>query len=223
MDAKSIAISVEWDWVEKEVSVGERISDNIRPFLDECIRKARGLIIPMHTYLEKKITRLDADGMEIEGSIKFSTAKIPSYIKGATSLILFIVTIGDGIEKEASALTSGVDPLRGYLLDRIGSFAVESLAENLEKSLRAYYAAQKKSVSARFSPGYCDWALEEQFKISKSLDFSKAGVHLTEGCMMVPKKSISATVAVANEGIFTASGSTCRTCDFKDCGYRRAD
>jgi len=91
----------------------------------------------------------------------------------------------------------------------------------MEKRLRKNYHLAKKSVSSRFSPGYCDWALEEQFKIAKLLDFSKIGVTLTEGCMMVPKKSISAMVAIADESIFKDFVSSCTICEKQDCGYRR--
>ena len=53
------------------------------------------------------------------------------------------------------------------------------------------------------------------------IDFSKAGVELTEGCMMVPKKSISAIAAVADEGVFKASMSGCDICENKGCDFRR--
>lgn len=222
--------SIDWDFVKKEVLRAERIdqnskderADNIRKALKACLKKARSLAAAKYTFKEKKVPHLGGNFIEIEGPVRFSTAKIPTFIKGASSLILFVVTIGDGIEKEASILTSGKDPLSGYLLDRIGSFAVESLADRLEKRLRKDYSVHKKSMSSRFSPGYCDWPVEEQFKMAKAIDFSKAGVTLTEGCMMVPKKSISAIVAVANEGVFKDFISSCDICGQKDCGYRRS-
>lgn len=222
-------IGIDWDWVKREAVKKEKISagdkngagGKILLALDECIRRARSLAISRYTYIEKKITRLDNDSVEVEGHIRFLTRKIPSYIKGSGGLVIFLVTIGDGIEKEAGALTAGKDPLKGYLLDRIGSFAAESLASNLEKRLREDYSFYKKSVSSRFSPGYCDWPIEEQFKIAGLLDFSKIGVSLTDGCMMVPKKSVSAIVAVADEGVFKEFVSSCDICEKDDCGYRR--
>lgn len=222
-------VGVNWDWVKSEILRTERInplskderSDNIRKALDICLRKARSFVKPMCIFEEKKISALGDDYIEIEGGIRFSTKKIPPFIKGAGYLVLFIATVGDELEKEASILTSGKDPLSGYLLDRLGSFAVESLAENMEKRLRRDYYIHKKSVSSRFSPGYCDWPTEEQFKMAKALDFSKAGVKLTEGCMMVPKKSISAMVAVADEGIFKEFISSCDICKKEECDFRR--
>lgn len=222
-------IDTDWPWVKKQLLRSEKIApgnkderaNNIQIALDECIHKARSLAHTGYVYEERKILQLDPSFIELEGGIKFNTSKIPPYIKGATHLVLFVVTIGDGIEKEASSLTSGKDPLKGYLLDRIGSFAAESLADRLEKRLRKDCALTKQSVSTRFSPGYCDWAIEEQFTMAKALDFSKAGVRLTEGCMMVPKKSISAIVAVADEGVFKEFVSSCDICEKKECDFRR--
>lgn len=222
-------IGIDWDLVKKDVLRSEKIgisdsgerTDNIKKALTSCMIKARSLAEPKYTFEEKKILRLGDDFIELEGGIKFLTGKIPPFIRGSGSLVLFVVTIGDKIEKEAGILTSGTDPLSGYLLDRIGSFAVESLAERLEKRLRKDYSLIKKSVSSRFSPGYCDWPVEEQFKMIKALDFSKAGVELTEGCMMLPKKSISAIAAVAGADVFKDFVSSCDICEMKECDFRR--
>lgn len=223
-------VGIDWDWVKKETLRAEKIdtdkknsrTDSVKTALDGSIRKARSLARPKYIYMEKRILQMGADFIEIEGPIRLSTSRIPQYITGATHMVFSLVTIGDGIEKEAGLLTSGKDPLNGYLLDRIGSFAVESLAENMEKRLRKIYSMEKKSVSSRFSPGYCDWPIEEQSKMASIIDFSKAGVSLNEACMMVPKKSISAIVAVADEGIFKEFISSCDICENKDCGYRRS-
>lgn len=222
-------VGVDWDLVKKDVLRSEKIgvsegserADKIRSALSACMVKARSLAEPKYTFEKKNILNIGDDFIEIEGGIRFLTRKIPPFIRGADSLVLFVVTIGDKIEKEAGILTSGKDPLNGYLLDRIGSFAVESLAERLEKRLRKDYSLFRKSVSSRFSPGYCDWPVEEQFKMVKAMDFSKAGVRLSLGCMMVPKKSISAIAAVANEGIFKDFISSCDICEMKECSFRR--
>ena len=222
-------VGIDWHHVREATLKSEKIGgsgngrgDNIRKELDECIRKARSLCVPRYVYIEKKITAIRDDSIEIEGGIKFHTKKVTSYISGASHLVLFVVTIGSDIETEAGLLTSGPDPLKGYLLDRVGSFAVESLAQNLENKLRKDYSHTKNSVSSRFSPGYCDWPIEDQFDMAKVIDFSKAGVSLTEGCMMVPKISISAIVAVAGEEVFKKFVTACDVCQMQECSYRRS-
>jgi cobalamin-dependent methionine synthase I len=144
-------------------------------------------------------------------------------MKGATEIYAFLVTIGKDVEDAATSCMDSGDHLLGYLLDRAGSFAVESLAKNTEDALRRALAPKDLSVSMRFSPGYCDWPVEEQFKLIKIIDFAKAGVTLTKSCVMIPKKSISAVVGIGPKELFAKAKSPCALCNMKVCDYRRKD
>ena len=222
-------IGIDWIWVKNEIRAREKIGaiDNsdkafaISRSLNECLNKAKSLSKPNYIHVIKNISLIGEDFIEIEGGIRYSTGRIAQYIKGSSEIVIFLVTIGEKIEKIAGELTSGNEPLQGYLFDRIGSFAVESLAESVERKIRKDYSKLKMSVSRRYSPGYCDWPIEEQHILAKVVDFSKIGVSLNESCMMKPKKSISAILAIADKGVFTKSGSTCGICEKKDCSYRR--
>jgi hypothetical protein len=221
--------AIDWEWVKNELKKRERIGANddsdrglsISKSLDECLTKVKSLSKPNYIRRVMKIALAGEDFIELEGGTRFSTGRIAQYIKGSSHIVIFLVTIGDEIEKIAGELTSGKEPLQGYLIDRIGSFAVESLANAVEKNIRKDYSILRKSVSRRYSPGYCDWPIEEQRVLDKLLDFYKIGISLTESFMMKPKKSISAIVAIADKGVFTESGSTCEICEKKDCSYRR--
>lgn len=212
MRPKKAAVS--WDRVKEWIYKKERIppEGTLHEAAAEYLEKAASLVSPKVISI-KKVVR---------GPLGLGGKKLSSYIDRAESVHLFLVTIGDTIENTATRSMEEGDSLGGYLLDRIGSFAVESLAENYEESLRDHYTAKGLSVSSRFSPGYCDWPLEEQFKLAKLVKFSKAGVELTESCMMVPKKSISGLIAVGPKGLFPSKRrSPCHLCDLKNCGYRR--
>jgi len=223
-------IGVDWRWVADQMHKRERIGTGgaggerdlaIQSILDKCLAEARSLIKPNYIREEKKIISSGNDFIELEGGVRLSVGKIARYIGGAKTVVLFLVTISDKIESRAGELTKGKEPLEGYLLDRIGSFAVESLAEAVENKIRKDHLKINKSVSRRYSPGYCDWPIEEQRILSGIIDFSQVGVSLNESCMMKPKKSISAIVAIADIGVFTGSGSTCGTCEKDNCAYRR--
>ena len=219
--------SIDWDCVKKELLDKEKIrsvknNTRIIEHANAYLTKAESLVSPMGFSLEKNIINIHPDSIEIEGGITLSIKSLSSYIKGAEAVNIFVVTIGEDLENTASRLMAGDETLEGYLLDRIGSFAVESLAQNFEEKLRAHYLENAKSISMRFSPGYCDWPIEEQFKLDKIIDFSRAGIHLTKSCMMVPKKSISAIVGIGPKGKFAAERkSPCLICDKKNCDYKR--
>lgn len=204
---------IDWNWVKTMISKKERITSDkkeISNTLDECMGVSKSLAKPKITSAVKKT-----------GDFRIASKRLASELKGVTEFYFFLVTIGGGLEKTATESMSKGNDLKGYLFDRIGSFAVESLAENLEENLRREYGRKGKSVSMRFSPGYCDWPIEEQFALSKILDFSKAGVRLTESCMMIPQKSISGVIAVGPKGLFKDKKPPCYSCDVKDCYYSR--
>jgi len=204
-------LTIDWNWVKKEAVRRERIKNAaIRKAFREALKEARGLARP-----KAVSTTIDIP------SLKFKSGKLAHYLRCAEEARVFLVTIGPRLERAATEHMSSGDALGGYFLDKIGSLAAESLAESFEKDLRKAMARKKRSVSSRFSPGYCDWPIEEQFGLDRILKFRKAGVRLTRSCMMVPRKSISGILGIGPEGAYTKTGSLCAKCDKKDCSYRR--
>ncbi|MDD5428889.1 MAG: vitamin B12 dependent-methionine synthase activation domain-containing protein [Candidatus Omnitrophica bacterium] len=222
-------VAIDWRWVGSHVSSGERIKDMaegsakeaVLEQLEKAVSIAKLAAKPAISMVKKEITNFGPLSFELEGGINLSSKELSSHLKGASSIYAFLVTIGNELEDTASSYMNSGDHLLGYLLDRIGSFAAESLAENTEKALRNYFAPWHLSVSMRFSPGYCDWPIEEQFKLAGIIDFPKAGVTLTKSCMMIPKKSISAIVGIGPEKLFSKVASPCALCNMKVCDYRR--
>ena len=231
MDELINTITIDWDWVAASLARKERF-DSAK---DETVKKALGEFalksieisknkaVPGIAIVKKDILSLEPGSIEIEKDIKFMTKELANHLKGASQIYIYVVTIGKSIENAATECMKSGDPLTGYLLDRTGSFAVESLAKNTEYAIRKALALQNLSVSMRFSPGYCDWPIEEQFKLAKLIDFQKAGVTLSENCMMIPKKSISAIVGIGPKELFTKIQSPCTVCNMKVCDYRRKD
>lgn len=187
----------------------------------DCLKTAKSVSRPKGVSVKRRVVGRGADFIKLEGGITLSSKWLASYLKGASHICIFAVTIGKALEETASSYMEKGEALKGYLIDRIGSFACESLAASTEEELRRYYAAKGISISARLSPGYCDWPIEEQFKLAGLLRFSRIGIALNKNCMMTPKKSITAIAGLGPKGLFKKSGSQCGKCGKKDCDYRR--
>ncbi|MCX5686828.1 MAG: hypothetical protein NTW09_05175 [Candidatus Omnitrophica bacterium] len=221
--------AIDWEWV-KDIFLKKEgvltvkkpgIKRSILACADVCLRIAGSKAAPKAALAKKKIVDMSGPSIKLEDGIRLSTGEISSSLKGAAYLYIMAVTIGRGVEEAATKYMEKGDCLRGYILDRIGSFACESLAESVEDNLRKTYAPKGLSVSMRFSPGYCDFPIEEQFVLNKALDFSKIGITINKNCMMAPKKSITAIVGIGPKGVFGKKRSQCETCAKSDCGYRR--
>ena len=231
MDKLDKAAEIDWRWIEAHTQAREKIEkigegstkEALLDQLKKAIDIARSKVLPKTSIARIKILNFKPDSLELDGGVILATKEFSSYIKGATHIYAFVVTIGRALEEAASSYMGSGDHLFGYLLDRLGSFAVESLAKNTEYDLRRALEPEELSVSMRFSPGYCDWRIEEQFKLATIIDFTKAGVVLTKNCMMIPKKSISAVVGVGPKELFSKRISPCEVCNMKVCDYRRID
>ena len=224
-------IEIDWKWVEAHTSTREKIEkigdgqakEAVLDHLKEAIDIAKSKAAPATSVAKLRILKFNSDSLELDNGVTFLAKELSSSLKGATHIYAFLVTIGKGLEEAASSYMNSGNHLLGYLLDRIGSFAVESLAETMESDLRSSLAPSGLGVSMRFSPGYCDWRIEEQFKLAGIIDFARAGVTLNESCMMTPKKSISAIVGIGPRELFSKKISPCTVCPMKVCEYRRID
>jgi len=101
---------------------------------------------------------------------------------------------------------------------------VENLVDQFQSHLDKHYKSQNKALGLRFSPGYCDWPVTEQKKLFELLEPHKAGVDLTESCLMRPRKSISGVIPLfpADNGHQQQNDyNPCWECKKSDCIARR--
>ena len=84
---------------------------------------------------------------------------------------------------------------------------------------------------SRFSPGYGDWALEEQEKIFRLLHCAKTiGLTLTTGGIMAPTKSVTAVIGIDETGkesgeetAACGKKSKCSSCSNVTCPFRQEE
>lgn len=222
-------LAIDWGWVRRELIKKEKIgafdrnatAKTLQACIDTCLKKAHNLARPEACSVKRRVVSIGRNGVKLDKGIVLKGKKLSLCLKGAGHVRIFLVTIGDGIEHSATSLMHKGEHLHGYILDRIGSLAVESAAEGAERMFRERYESKGNSVSMRISPGYCDWPVEEQETLCRALDFSRIGVSLTGSFMMVPKKSISGLVGIGPRGRFVERVSPCSICKTTDCSYRR--
>ena len=225
------SVKIDWKWVEAHLTARERLAkiskdstkEAVLGSLAKALAETRLKAAPKIAIVKKIVTNFGPTVIGLEGGLTLDSKELSSYIKGSSHIYAFLATIGKDIEEAATSYMNAGDHLLGYLMDRVGSFAVESMAKNMEDALRNDLARENLSVSMRFSPGYCDWPIEEQFKLAKIIDFGKAGVRLTESCVMIPRKSITAIVGIGPNKLFSEVKSPCAVCNMKVCDYRRND
>ena len=79
---------------------------------------------------------------------------------------------------------------QAFVLDSVGSVAVEELITNICNDVKEKYG----HITTRFSPGYGDWPLINQYDLLQWVGAEKIGVSLSSTFQMMPRKSVSAIV-----------------------------
>ena len=106
--------------------------------------------------------------------------------------------------------------MRTSVFQAAGAAMIEAYVDDVNRKLRDAYAKKGLYLRPRFSPGYGDLSLALQKDIVRILNTPKTiGVSLTDGCLMVPSKSVTALIGVsAKEERCILSG--CEECNARD-------
>lgn len=192
----------------------------VSELVDKKIQQAVNMISPRAGFIVKKLDKLlvKEGWLSVNNTDFFIQKVISSQLKKAEYLAFFAATIGSDLEKLSRNLLGNAEPLEGYILDLIGSEAAEGIATIAHKAIESTISKKGMSVTNRFSPGYCNWNIREQFKLFTILPGKKLGISLTDSAFMSPIKSVSGIVGIGKE--VQHRPYICSKCDNKKCIYR---
>jgi len=185
------------------------VSEELLPLGE--VRAEYRLIKNIRFYPEEKI-------IEAEGVVFAVKPIIFNQLKDAEEVALFICTAGPEIGVRSRRSMKEGDLLRGYIYDVIGSEVVESAADRMQSELQAAAAERGKTITNRFSPGYCGWDVAEQHKLFSFFRDNFCGITLTESALMNPVKSVSGIIGIGRDVKFAPY--QCHRCEDNNCIYR---
>lgn len=203
---------------------GVSCSSSVSKTIDTWAGRINGLIEPHLSYLVRPIEHGDASAVTVNG-VSFTSSRISRALRTCTDAVCFIATIDEGIEREVKELMRGGKLSEAYILDSMGSVAVESMVAKFHERMEAECRKTGRSVTIRFSPGYCDWNIAEQKKLFSLFDAGRVPVTLRrDSWLMGPRKSVSGIFGVLpyDNGGIAASYNPCTECGKQACIARRA-
>ena len=160
------------------------------------------------------------EGEALEGSgLVLPGEMAKTMLRDCTDAVLLLCTLGAGFEARLRA-ASARDMAQAAMLDACGSAYVEAGCFDAEKAIAARFPG--KYLTDRFSPGYGDLPLKLQPKLCAALDSQRRlGVTVTESLLMVPMKTVSAVIGLAD----TPQPARVRGCQFcarrETCNFRK--
>ena len=160
-----------------------------------------------------KIKSLDQDGVLTEFG-RITSQAFSQLANEAENVVYGVVTAGEKMDKLLHTCEDMVDSM---VYDAIGSVIVEQSVD----AMRMQLANQNQAyISLPFSPGYCDYPLQEQEAIFAALGGSPLGIQYhPDSFMMTPIKTVSFVAATGKKPLNT---NPCSLCTLKKCRMRRA-
>jgi hypothetical protein len=193
--------------------------------LESGLRKLPELLQPRLVYTVEEPAHIGNGQVHLKNGLVLASPKLAWSLKGAQKLVFFVATVGAKIDREIEELMAAGRLADSYVLDALGSGAVEWVADRFQDSIEEKYEERELQAGLRFSPGYCDWPLVEQKKMFTLLETGKVGVELGDTCLMSPRKSVSAVFGLYPPQARPQSRhmNPCRRCAKGDCLARRAE
>lgn len=170
--------------------------DRVAPVVTETARRmaslAEALVVPRGWMRRDPVSRAEPDGcVRLADGTEFTSRALARLLHDATEAVLVILTIGPALEGRVQALIAEEQFADGLLLDTAGWVALEALTGQLRDRLRAEAAARGLRLTGRTAPGFADWPLDQQRVLFSTFAGGDLSVHLTESCVMLPRKSIT--------------------------------
>ena len=182
------SLKVEVKDVLRYLSIKEP-NEEMLSLIYSCIEQSRGVISPRAVYVKCPI---EAENEKIDfGAFQIESKNLASFLDGSKEAYVFAATLGASADREVNKYLR-TEPSRGVIINAVMVLFIEELCDRLNG-----YLLGVDSSSKRFSPGYGDLKLEHQRDVMKLLCADKTvGITLTDACLMVPTKSVSAIVAI---------------------------
>ncbi len=195
---EGLSVSIDRRKVLKRLGYGSGsppLSPPMEKILDEEIENASLKIDSRGMYLNLPLNSISGENVKMcDSAISFKSSYLSRHLMGCFRVTLFACTIGSGLEERIRWYFSKKEGTKGFILDGIGSVAVEGLAEKINLAITEKAEEEGYSTVSRFSPGYGDWRLSDQKIIFGLLRPEQIGIDLNERYLMIPEKSITAVV-----------------------------
>lgn len=151
--------------------------------------KGSAVSIPIREYHKDKVL--------LESEDMLTSSSLARMLEGSTDVLFMGATAGSQVMEEISMLSKNGSLTHAVMLDAAASEmtdkALQWITQHMGRELRL---RGKALTSRRFSAGYGDFALENQRIMFERLKLDQLGVQLTDSCILLPEKSVTAVAGI---------------------------
>jgi hypothetical protein len=168
-----------------------------REEIERYIGDASSLIHLKGAGLRMPITEIRGARIILPDGADFESRQLAKFIVNCNEIVLMGATAGREIMNAIEEDATGANVTRGIVLDAAASEIVDAaldwIVDYFNQSLRR---ENRKLLWKRYSAGYGDLFLETQKVIYGLLQLERIGIEITESCMLIPEKSVTAITGI---------------------------
>lgn len=170
-------------------------SKTVKEHIQEAVALTEAAMLPKACYGRFPI-EVKGDGRILLPYGEVVSHDLTRNLYGCREIFLFAATIG--VEYDRLLRRTRIASMaKATVLQAVGAAAVEGLCNKLNDDLRKSAGDEGYKAHPRYSPGYGDYALENQKGIFGVLQPSRyIGVSLMDTLIMAPEKSVTAVIGL---------------------------
>jgi hypothetical protein len=205
------------------IRLPSKLTPEVSALLNELLASVENehLLKPAIVYEMHDVAQVDHSGLRLKDNKILNGSIFSQGMSTAEELAVAVCTIGSNLEKRVSGYFQSNEPLRGVLLDGIGSAAIDLLARETRRLVTEKASARDYQASSPLNPGMSGFPISGQWQLFQLVPAEKIGVSLTSSGVMVPRKSISLVIGIGTQMKSWTQKEVCDRCTLKKtCVYR---
>lgn len=173
------------------------LDDDARRRINSVMNRGFAVCEPKGSWILLNIAGRGESSVSFEGGFTIESVSIAKLLSRSESAVFMGVTAGGGIVELAQDAIKSGDGSSALIYDAVGSETAEASIDWLNRYIATELRRKGKILtSMRFSAGYGDFMLENQRSFYELLDLKRFGVSLTESCIFIPEKTVTAIAGV---------------------------
>ncbi|TRZ92067.1 methionine synthase [bacterium] len=165
--------------------------------IERYIGHASSLIHLKGAGLRMPIKEIKGSRIILPDGAEFESRQLAKFLANCDEIVLMGATAGREIMNAIEEDATGANVTRGIVLDAAASEIVDAsldwIVDYFNQSLRR---ENRRLLGKRYSAGYGDLFLETQKAMYRLLQLDRIGIEITESCMLIPEKSVTAITGI---------------------------
>jgi Vitamin B12 dependent methionine synthase, activation domain len=173
------------------------ISSSQKEEIERFIQDALSLIHLKGAGLRMPVQEIKGARIILAEDVTFESNQLAALLRNCREIVLMGATAGNDIMKAIEEDAAGRNVTRGIVFDATASETVDaSLDWIMGYFNRTLLRENRQLLKKRYSAGYGDLLLETQNTIYRLLQLDRIGIRITDSCMLIPEKSVTAITGI---------------------------